>query len=113
VQGLGPHPVLNDVFRAVHDTIGHGVSGGSFGVAGERAAWIAHRETFPKEALPALWNETRGQAAWTNAGPHMRGVDVMGKTYLLGPKDPGFIPLKNRPFSEQKAGWGPDFGAVV
>lgn len=113
VEGLGPRPVLNDVFRAVHDTIGHGVSGGSFGVMGERAAWLAHRDTFPSDALPALWNETRGQAAWTNAGPHMQSLDITGKKYVRGKKDPGFIPLPNRPFSEQKAGWPLDAGAQV
>lgn len=104
---LGPKPVLNDVFRAVHDTLGHGVSGGSFGVKGERAAWVTHRSTFPTEALPALWNETRGQAAWTNAGPHMR--DAAGN--LLTKDDPGYLALPFRPFAEQKAGFadGADF----
>jgi hypothetical protein len=104
---LGPKPVLNDVFRAVHDTLGHGVSGGSFGVKGERAAWITHRSTFPTEALPALWNETRGQAAWTNAGPDMR--NAAGE--LLKKGEPGYLALPDRPFAEQKAGFaeGADF----
>ena len=87
VDGL---PLLNDVFRAVHDLMGHVVSGGSFGLNGEMKAWLAHRAMYPRTALAALWCETRGQAAWTNAwGDHST------------------LPLSERPFAEQKAGMPP------
>lgn len=80
--------MLNDIFRAVHDALGHGGSLGSFGVNGEKKAWIAHRTHYSSEALPALWCETRGQSAWTNAyGDHAS------------------LPLKDRPFAQQKAGF--------
>lgn len=80
-------PILNDVFRGVHDVMGHVVSGGSFGLNGEMRAWLAHRETFPRLALHALWCETRGQAAWTNTWA-----------------DHGQRPLSQRPFAQQKCG---------
>lgn len=102
---FGKDAVLNDVFRGVHDVMGHGVSGGSFGVKGERAAWLAHRKSLPAAALPALWNETRGQAAWTNAGPHMQTTDfITGATREMTANDKGFLKLPDRPFAEQKAG---------
>lgn len=81
---------VNDVFRAVHDLMGHAVSGGSFGLKGEMRAWLAHREMYPRTALPALWCETRGQASAFN----MFHTDV---------------PLSERPFPEQKAGVPPLF----
>lgn len=79
--------VLNDIFRAVHDVMGHGTSRGSFGVNGEMNAWLAHRAMFPIAAHSALWCETRGQSAWTNAWD-----------------DHASRPLVERPFAAQKAG---------
>jgi len=85
-----PYLVLNDVFRAVHDVNGHGISKGSFGVNGEMKAWQTHREMYSPTAHAALWCETRGQAAWTNAyGDHAA------------------LPLPQRPFAVQKAGMPP------
>lgn len=83
---------LNDIFRAVHDVNGHGrtYSRGtcaSFGPVGERNAWLTHRDMYSALARPALWCETRGQAAWTNA------FDGHAE-----------LPLKDRPFAVQKAG---------
>lgn len=80
--------VLNDIFRAVHDVNGHGTSRGSFGLVGEMNAWLAHRMQYSAPAHLALWCETRGQSAWTNA----YGTN-------------GDLPLVERPFAEQKAGW--------
>lgn len=64
---------LNEVFRCVHDVLAHS-AGYGFNFSGEKGAWLVHRGTLPREAHLALWNETRGQNAWTNAGPHMRTV---------------------------------------
>lgn len=81
---------LNDYFRAVHDINGHFATESSFGPNGERTAWRNHRTFYTREALPALWCETRGQAAWTNAyGDHAS------------------LPLRSRPFATQKAGTPP------
>lgn len=66
----GNSMLVNDVFRCVHDALAHS-AGYGFGFSGEKGAWLVHRETLPRKAHLALWNETRGQNAWTNAGPHM------------------------------------------
>ena len=87
VDGFG---VFNDLFRGVHDVMGHVVSGGSFGPKGEKRAWQSHRDTMPTLAHNALWCETRGQNAWTNFAP---GHSV--------------LPLPARPFPEQKSGLVP------
>lgn len=85
--GVDGISVYNDLFRAVHDILGHVAADSSFGPNGEERAWRAHQATLPRIAWSALWCETRGQTAWTNyAGDHQ-----------------GY-PLKDRPFGEQKAG---------
>ena len=88
MRAESPRGVLwNDVFRAVHDVYGHAYSGSGFSPKGEYTAWLAHRETMPEVALPALWCETRGQNTWTNNLP---GHDA--------------YPLSERPFASQKVG---------
>lgn len=83
---------LNDIFRAVHDIRGHVDSSSGFGPEGEMRAWLQHRSTLSAAALPALWCETRGQAAWTNDfGDHRE------------------LPLSERPFADQKAGMPPEW----
>lgn len=78
---------LNDVFRGVHDVLGHAAGGHSFGPKGEHAAWVQHRATMPTAALSALWCETRGQNAFTNFwGNHAS------------------LPLSERPYAVQKMG---------
>lgn len=66
-------PVLaNDVFRAVHDVMGHAKHGVGFRAAGEENAYQAHRRMFTPEAIPALTSETRGQNSWVNFGPYSK-----------------------------------------
>lgn len=86
-DGYGQSLLLNDIFRAVHDALGHGGAHSSFSLNGEFEAWGAHRTHYSYDALPALWCETRGQSAWTNC---------------YG--DNGLLPLKDRPYADQKAG---------
>jgi hypothetical protein len=72
VGGLdGPKmPVLaNDLFRAVHDTFGHGLEGAGFRARGEENAWQAHIRLFTGPAKGAITSETRGQNSWLNYGP--------------------------------------------
>jgi hypothetical protein len=83
----GTDLLLNDVFRAVHDVNGHVATGGSFALSGERTAWEHHRNMYSRDALAALWCETRGQSAWTNRWA-----------------DHETLPLRYRPFAPQKAG---------
>jgi hypothetical protein len=83
----GEEYIWNDIFRAVHDVYGHYRVRSGFGLQGELDAWLAHRQMFAVEALPALWCETRGQAAWTNRWDNH-----------------STMPLKDRPFASQKSG---------
>ena len=81
---------LNDAFRVVHDVLGHYASSSGFGPDGECVAWLNHRATLTSEAHMALWCETRGQNAWTNFFD-----------------DHGTMPVKDRPFADQKSGHVP------
>lgn len=100
-QETTQHLVANDVFRAVHDAIAHS-NGFQFGPRGERRAWWTHRNCLPSEARVALWNETRAQNVWTNAGPHMQVRTADGVTRLATIDDPQWVPLTQRPYAEQK-----------
>ncbi|KUF08437.1 hypothetical protein [Leucobacter sp. G161] len=82
--------VLNDVFRGVHDVLGHAASGGQFGPKGEETAWKMHRSTLSTVAHTALWCETIGQNKWSNF------------TF-----DHASMAMKDRPFPEQKSGLVP------
>lgn len=90
--GIPGFAVYNDIFRGVHDVMGHVISGGSFGPNGEQKAWESHRATMPRLAYNALWCETRGQNAWTNYAHHH-----------------ATLPIAERPFGEQKVGLVPGF----
>lgn len=107
LDSQGNRLVANEVFRCVHDALAHS-AGYSFGVKGEKGAWLIHRSCLPKESHLALWNETRGQNSWTNAGPHMRKPDGKGFYTLFQPGDSGFLTLHERPFPIQKTVIAPD-----
>jgi hypothetical protein len=95
-------PMLaNDVFRAVHDAIAHS-EGHQFGPYGEKRAWWTHRACLPREARLALWCETRAQNCWTNAGPHMTTEGEAGHPRLIRRREPGWMPLSERPYAQQK-----------
>lgn len=61
--------VENDRFRAVHDVFGHAAIGRGFSRHGEEAAYLSHRQMFPRAAQAALASETRGQNSYLNYGP--------------------------------------------
>lgn len=88
-ERAGFHPYMtpeqNDRFRAVHDFLAHAGGGNQFGAVGEENAYRVHASTLSPEALPALAAETRGQNSWVNFGPNAH------------------LPVKERPFAEQKA----------
>lgn len=83
---------MNDVFRGVHDVMGHYAAHrageiASFGPVGEYNAWRQHFRSLPPEAYLALWCETRGQNAYTNFyGNHAE------------------LPIAERPYVDQRAG---------
>ena len=71
-QPAGPGWCWNDVFRAVHDLVGHAATGFQFGPVGEENAFRFHVTVQSAAALPALAVETRLQNCWVNFGPHLR-----------------------------------------
>lgn len=89
----------NDVFRAVHDLVGHAATGFQFGPIGEENAFRFHAIIHSAAAIPALAAETRLQNCWVNFGPHLR--DARGKLIRLG--EPDYIPPDTRPYAAQKA----------
>jgi hypothetical protein len=62
--------VANDLFRIVHDVMGHAKEGVGFRADGEENAWLQHLPTFRPQSRLALTLETRGQNSWLNFGPH-------------------------------------------
>jgi len=94
----------NDVFRAVHDTFGHGMRGNTFGPVGEYNAWLAHKEMYSPDARRVMTTETLGQNTFTNYGKHMRDADGN----LLSKADAGYIPPSDRPFASQKVALMPE-----
>ena len=108
-NGMSPdHPLAqlamagwswNDVFRAVHDLVGHAATGFQFGPVGEENAYRFHATVHSSAAISALAVETRLQNCWVNFGPHLR--DAQGKLIRRG--EPGFIPPSTRPYASQKA----------
>lgn len=76
-RGGDVHPLLNDLdpyyglnsnekFRAVHDYLGHGTTGSTFGRKGEELAYGAHAQTLSPLARIAAAAETRGQNSFVN-----------------------------------------------
>lgn len=96
----GVELLANDLFRVVHDVFGHAAHGHQFGPVGEEKAWLAHYGMFSPLARPALTAETRGQTCWMYFGPHLRHRSGA----LIGKDEPGWVPVPQRPFAEQKAG---------
>lgn len=66
----GRKVVANDVFRIVHDMMGHLKEGNGFRGEGEENAWRSHASMYSDLARPAMTSETRGQNSWVNYGPH-------------------------------------------
>ena len=89
---------VNDVFRVVHDIVGHGANGYEFGPKGEFNAYLEHSRMFSDAAKPALAGETLAQNSWVNYGPHLR--DEAGNLPKKG--QPGYIAPQDRPFAQQK-----------
>jgi hypothetical protein len=74
----------NDLFRCVHDVIGHALYGNGFGLKGELTAGRVHAATYSPLAQAALFTETVGQTLWFHFGPYAA------------------LPIAERPFAIQK-----------
>lgn len=83
----------NEMFRAVHDYMGHVVPGSMFGAPGEEIAYAAHSQTLSPLAQLALLSETRGQNSWVNYGG--ANADLIGQMNLIKKQ------LKERQFAEE------------
>lgn len=59
----------NEMFRAVHDALGHGIRGNGFGAAGEEIAFGSHSQMYSPLARIAMTSETRGQNSFVNYTP--------------------------------------------
>lgn len=84
----GRDVVVNDVFRIVHDMMGHLKEGNGFRADGEENAWRSHSAMYSDLARKAMTNETRGQNSWVNYGPY----GVANRTAKAG--DTHFAPQK-------------------
>ena len=89
-------PMLwNDVLRAVHDTVAHGLYGASFGKDGEEMAYATHAlVTQDPMAIWALAMETRMQNSWYHYNRNM--IDDAGQPTGATPR-----------FADQKAALPP------
>ena len=66
----GEPALFNDIFRFVHDTLGHSPKGAGFRAMGEENAFNEHASLYSLAAQRALATETRGQNSWMNFGPN-------------------------------------------
>ena len=85
-QKLGDGWDGNTLLRAVHDVMGHAAGDNDFSEKGEENAYQLHKQSFSKEALPALTTETKGQTSWFFNHEGVRNGEAPGR------------------FAEQKAG---------
>jgi hypothetical protein len=88
----------NDLFRAVHDILGHAMMGHSFAPQGELMAWRTHWEFYSHEARRAMTTETLGQNSWNNYQVDLRTPEGS----LIPENAPGWIAPKNRRYAPQK-----------
>jgi hypothetical protein len=72
-------PEQNVAFRAVHDVLGHAVSGGGFDWHGENAACRAHFPLLSPNAQRALFTECIAQTGYAN---HFRGFGPQKVAFL-------------------------------
>jgi hypothetical protein len=88
----------NDIFRAVHDVLGHAIGGFAFSASGELNAWRTHLEFFSPVARRAMTTETLGTNSWVMFSAAYRSEDGT----LIRNSDPRWIPLEKRRYSAQK-----------
>lgn len=93
-EKIGGRPVLvNDVFRIVHDMMGHLKEGNGFRAEGEENAWRSHAAMYSDAARPAMTSETRGQNSWVNYGPYgAKNRTATGEDTVFAPQKIGLMP---------------------
>lgn len=102
----GREVVANDVFRIVHDMMGHLKEGNGFRAEGEDNAWRSHAAMYSDLARPAMTNETRGQNSWVNFGPYgEKNRTATGADTVFAPQKIGLLP--DRFANEGRGGGAP------
>jgi len=91
-EGNPYRQTYNDLFRGVHDILGHGAEGFQFGPRGEENAYRSHAVMFSPLARQAMATETRSQNSWVNYGPNRRNPDGS----VWGQEDPRYGPWLDR-----------------
>lgn len=94
------NPEQNLKFRAVHDWFSHIVTGAEFSQRGELKAYNAQAKVTSREALPALFTEVIGQAAYaTTYGdfPPQKVAILPGFDYYNVGEGPAAPPLQRNP----------------
>ena len=91
-EGNPYRQTYNDLFRGVHDILGHGAEGFQFGPRGEENAYRSHAVMFSPLARQAMATETRTQNSWVNFGPNRRNPDGS----VWGQEDPRYGPWLER-----------------
>ena len=89
----GRHATNTEVFRVVHDLMGHFKDGNGFRADGEENAWRAHSAMYSPLARQAMTAVTRGQNSWVNFGPygeHNRTASVADTHFA--PEKMGLMP---------------------
>lgn len=98
------HPVFsvedNIVMRSIHDYLTHILADVGFGGKGEIAAFNVHAKLAPKDAVPALFTEVVGQAAYATVFggfPKQKIVLLKGFDYYkLGQVDDENYEIRNK-----------------
>lgn len=107
------HPVVvNDIFRIVHDALGHGTEGGNFGPRGEENAWLSHSRLYSPEAVGAVTSETRGQNSWVNYGPHGEANRANPRETVFADQKTGLMPPWTAEEKGMKPGYEPQVDAM-
>lgn len=89
----GRKVVVNDIFRIVHDMMGHFKEGVGFRADGEDNAWRSHAAMYSPLARAAMTSETRGQNSWVNFGPHAaHNKHASGADTVYAPQKVGLMP---------------------
>lgn len=91
----------NHIFRAVHDIMGHGISGHDFTEHGEENAFRHHAQMYSDKAMPALTTETRGQTT-----SYFNNRHKLGK---FPPQKAGILPSKFHSRIDESVEWWSEF----
>lgn len=104
--------LLNDIFRAVHDYMGHYLNKNSFNpLTGETFAFVDHARTLPASSYLALMNETLFQSSWVYANNTAKAIQsgncifADGRAIEMGDSNVMIIKANSEKFSRHIRGF--------